>query len=106
MKNFIGVMLLVGGCASTIQIDRGQFALVYADLKAQYAVARLRVEQLCNSKNLEEADCNRAKELHEKAVAIDTEVRRLLTEPSKQPDWTKIGDYTKILLGLVSKAAI
>lgn len=101
----LGLVVLVAGCASTIQIDRGHFALAYADLKAHYEKAAMRVEQLCKAGKLEKDDCTKAAVIDRDVRKLEREVRRVIIEPSKQPDWEKIREYSELLLSLAAKVA-
>lgn len=92
--------LLAVGCAPTVKIKYGQFALAYADAKALYTIVAVRLTDACKKTVLDATTCAYLDATRGSVKLIDDDVRALLRDPTTEPDWEKIGRYAEIVLGI------
>ena len=111
----VAMALLVWGCEGlfkqTYSVDRGQFNVLYSDMKYKYGRIQVIVEQLCESKGetpakLNEEHCKEVTQINEEMIALDEKIKQIILLPPDKLDLEKIGEFTQKLLSLAAKAAI
>jgi len=107
MRAGLLVVLLLAGCASVpvVEIPVTDLAVSYADAKAEIAVAAYALTTACEAKRLPAELCSRLAVSHEKARALEVQVRALLANPKRPPDPAVIREYVSQATSLLGMAA-
>lgn len=81
----VALALALSGCAAlglgstSVRIDRGQLALMYADLSRAYGGLAGRLADACKSGKLDQVTCEEAARVNAQLAQADAEIRRLLS---------------------------
>lgn len=99
--------LALTGCGTPqVSMPIGTAAVMYANARADYAVAKLIVTQACASGALDASTCQTAKEVDIKAVVYRDAVERALMDPSREIDWAQVMAYSETVVGLLLKLGL
>jgi hypothetical protein len=100
-------LLFLTGCgAPNVTIQRAEFAIMYADMKAQVTVWLFRVQQGCEQKKLSPKTCGELDKVELGLKLLDEQAKAMLRQADREPDWATIGKYAEIAISLASKAAL
>jgi hypothetical protein len=101
------LLFLLTGCgAPNVAIQRAEFAIFYADTKAQVSVWMFRVRQGCAQKKLAPETCKDLDKVESGLEILDQQAKDMLRQADREPNWALIGKYAEIAIGLASKAAL
>jgi hypothetical protein len=102
-------VLGLAGCAlftrpaPTVKIDRGTFALTYADLKAVQAAMAIRITDACTLGKLDRDTCLYFVRVNDQLGMLDTQIRRAIADPATEVDWQAITDTLRLVVGVAMK---
>ena len=92
------------GCGTPqVSMPVGTAAVMYANARADYAVAKVIITQACVNGSLDAYTCQAAKEIDVKAQVYRDAVERALMDPSRDIDWQQVMAYSETVVGLLLK---
>jgi hypothetical protein len=101
----VALLLILTGCgAPNVSIQRAEFAIMYADTKAQVSVWMYRVEQGCHAKKLSPETCSELPQVRLGLTLLDEQAKAMLRQADREPNWAMIQKYVEIAINLASKA--
>jgi hypothetical protein len=99
------LLLVLAGCgAPNVAIQRAEFAIMYADMKAQVAVWMFRVKQGCEAKKLSPATCGELDKVEFGLKLLDEQAKAMLRQADREPNWAQIQKYVELAISLAGKA--
>jgi len=106
VNGLLAILLLTGCGAPNVAIQRAEFAIMYADSKAQVSVWMFRVRQGCEQKKLSPSTCGELDKVEAGLAILDQQAKDMLRQADREPDWAKISKYVELAISLASKAAL
>lgn len=84
----------------------GEFALVYADIKAAYVLLAANVVAACRAKAMAEETCVAAREAQIRIESFDQQVRNTIRDPGVTVDWRAVGEAVRTVTSLAIAVGI
>jgi hypothetical protein len=79
-------LLLVACGAPNVSINRGEFSIMYADIKSTISVWMFRVKQGCEQKKLSPATCADLPQVEIGLKLLDEQAKTMLRKADTEPD--------------------
>lgn len=103
---FTLVLMLSTGCAlftrpvPTISVERQKFINAYARANVLYATVAEKMTQLCAAGTIDRQECARMAAVHERAKALDAEIRAKLAVPESEVQWDRVMKLLELAVDL------
>ncbi|MFB3816157.1 MAG: hypothetical protein ACE147_00720 [Candidatus Methylomirabilales bacterium] len=108
----VGLLLLVAlvslvACATPqVTMPAGAAAVLYANARADYAVAKVLAGQACKSGKLEGEACEALAQVDVKAKIYRDAIERALLDPTQPVDWAQVVQYSGSVVELLVKIGV
>jgi hypothetical protein len=105
----LAVVVALGGCAffqrpvDKVSFPKGQFAIVYADMKAIQAAMAIRIADACTLGKLDRDTCLYFVRVNDQLSVLDGQIRRAIMDPAVEVDWQAVTDTVRLVVGVAMK---
>jgi hypothetical protein len=99
--------LLLAGCATPqVSMPVGVASVMYAQARADYAVAKLLTIQGCASQKLDQTTCELARQIDVRAKVYKETIEASLLNPTQPVDWAQVLKYVEEVSGLLLRLGV